>query len=204
MGFNIRMLAFIDVALSEGSIEISSTSMCLLGNQYLARGTSKIREKFGTHIAQEYFTQLGADVISIDLNGKDGALPLDLQEPLPESLGQFDIIINAGTTEHVIDQDACFQNIHNLCKTNGLMFHMVPLKGHWLQHAPYSYAETFFKDLANKSRYSIVDICIDDYVSKRMKRRFNIIFVCLRKEYDIPFGGLSMEDIQENKRWRKG
>ncbi len=204
MGLNIKAFRYIQMLVHDTDREFASSRICLLGNLYFARGTNCIQKKYGTKIVHEYFEQGDADVVSIDINGKDGALPLDLEKPLPKSVGTFDIIINGGTTEHIKKQYECFQNIHNLCKMDGLMFHMIPLKGHWLRHAQYSYAESFFKDLANRSHYDIVDMRVDSYVSEQMKGKFNVIFVCLKKKHDVSFGGLSTEYIQENKRWRRG
>jgi SAM-dependent methyltransferase len=153
--------------------------ICLLGNLYFARGTSCIQRRAGTKSVHKYFKGGGIDVVSIDLNGKDGALPLDLQEPLPESIGKFDIIINAGTSEHVREHEKCFENVNNICRPGGLMFHIVPEVGSWPKHGLHHYTESFFKDLAKKYHYSVVDMRVDDYVGPRNK----LIFSCLRKDY---------------------
>ncbi len=62
---------------------------------------------------------LGATHTSIDLNGRDRALRLDLSQPLPaDLLGRFDLVTNAGTTEHIVtgddfrDQWQVFKSIH--------------------------------------------------------------------------------------------
>ena len=176
MGLNIKTLDFL-----ADKFEVTGKRICMLGNLYMARGTKQICRHLGTNLASVYFKDLGAEeVVMIDLNGKDGALSLDLQKPLPESLGQFDIIINAGTSEHVAKQNECFQNVHDICKVDGLMFHMVPYVGSWPNHGLYYYDEAFFQELANKYHYSIVDMYIDSYVGFKNK----LIFVCFRKEHD--------------------
>lgn len=44
---------------------------------------------------------------------EDGSIPLDLEAPLPEDLrGQFDLVFNHTTLEHVFD---CFTAVKNLC-----------------------------------------------------------------------------------------
>jgi hypothetical protein len=164
----------------------------------------KIKRQYGTHVLQKCLEKDGAVVVSIDINGKDGALPFDLQKPLPSSLGQFDIIINGGTSEHILNQDACFENIHNICKIDGLMFHIVPLAHNWIQHGFYMYLEKFFSDLAQKSKYSIVGLGVNNYVSMLEKRPYDLVFACLRKEYDEPFGGISPELLVRTKLWHKG
>lgn len=206
MGLNIKGWSFVRNTIHSYGRKISSSKICLLGNLYLWRGTEKIRRQYGTRIVQKCFEQDGAVVVSIDINGKDGALPFNLEKPLPNSLGQFDAILNGGTTEHIKKQHECFENIHNLCKIDGLMFHIVPLLGSWSRHGYYMYSLDFFKDLALKSQYAIVDLYIEDYVSKVWKGSrgpYDVICVCLRKEYDKPFGGLEPKLLQRTKSWPK-
>lgn len=183
MGINIILFRYIQMIVDSLDRELTSSRICLLGNLYFGQGTQRIQKQAGTKIVHKYFEKRGIDVVSIDLNGKDGALSLDLQEPLPASIGTFDIIINGGTTEHVGRQYECFKNIHNICRIDGLMFHQVPEVGSWLRHGLYHYNEAFFKDLAKSARYSEVEIHIDDYVGPKKK----LVFACLRKEYDAPF-----------------
>ena len=158
--------------------DFAASRICLLGNLYFTKGTRCIQRKAGTKVVHKYFNDNGIDVVSIDLNGKDGALPLDLQEPLPESIGVFDIIINAGTSEHVKEHEKCFENVDNICRPGGLMFHIVPLVGSWPKHGLHHYSESFFEDLAKKYHYSVLDIRVDDWVGPRNK----LIFTCLRKD----------------------
>jgi hypothetical protein len=56
-----------------------------------------------------FFEDLGMLHVSVDLNGRDGALEMDLRKPL--GLGEFDIVTNFGTTEHVSDQEPVWRNI---------------------------------------------------------------------------------------------
>lgn len=180
MGINIKGFRYVQMIVYDLDKEFSSSRICLLGNLYFARGTECIQRKAGTKVVHKYLEDGGIDVVSIDLNGKDGALPLDLQEPLPSHIGTFDIIINAGTSEHVDNQEMCFRNINNICRIDGLMFHMVPYIGSWVKHCKIHYDEPFFQKLAEKYHYSVVDIHVDDYVGRENK----LIFACLRKEYD--------------------
>jgi hypothetical protein len=158
--------------------DFTTSRICLLGNLYFAKGTQCIQRKSGTRVVHKYLKNNGIDVVSIDLNGKDEALPLDLEKPLPESIGKFNIIINAGTSEHVKKHEKCFENVHSICRRGGLMFHMVPLIGSWSGHGIHHYNEVFFQELAKKYHYSVVDIRVDDYVGPTKK----LVFACLRKD----------------------
>ena len=64
-------------------------------------------DKNETVTYKEWFTGQGMHHVSVDINGKDGALPIDLRLNLMDALAQrnqptqYDIITNIGTTEHV-------------------------------------------------------------------------------------------------------
>lgn len=159
MGFNIQTWDFVHRALGKIGREITGLNMCELGNQHIR---PNVKIKFKT--AKEYFISLGIKHTSIDLNGYDGSLKLDLSKPIDFQYSfarQFDIITNMGTTEHIGDQYNCFRNIHNLCKVGGMFIHAVPLVGHWMDahhRGAYHYTLNFFKHLAHRYRYKIL-IC---------------------------------------------
>jgi hypothetical protein len=50
----------------------------------------------------------------------------------------FDLVINAGTTEHVSNQENAFRVIHDLTKRGGMMNHEVPAGG-MIDHGFFSY-----------------------------------------------------------------
>lgn len=121
--------------------------ICELGDQ---RGCYGI---FNDLSARQYFEKRGADYVSIDLNGNHGALVLDLTEPIT-GLGEFDLITNLGTSEHVEPlekQYEVFKNIHDLCKVGGHMINYVPHEEQWKTHAPARYTKDFFDILAFRS-----------------------------------------------------
>jgi hypothetical protein len=94
----------------------------------------------------------------IDTDGRHNALMFDLNHDISREyqfLEQFDLVTNHGTTEHVFDQCRVFQNIHNLCAANGVIFHEVPFQ-RWLNHGLYNYQPTFFYDLASANHYDLL------------------------------------------------
>jgi len=122
--------------------------MIELGNQHIGgafRDTSK-----------NYFSSIVKKHISIDLNGEDGALALDLNSEI-KGVEQGDIVTNYGTSEHVSDQYECFKNMHNLCKTGGIIINFVPPAGYWPGHCPYYYNLEYFKVLGEKNCYKIIE-----------------------------------------------
>lgn len=121
--------------------------MLELGNKKNAEGVYKV-----------YFESIGIDHTSIDWNGEDGALKIDLRKPIV-GLEPFDMITNIGTTEHVSDQEAVWRNIHNLLKIGGVIASLTPLEGDWWWHGEYYPRMEFFEQFAeNGYRIDYLDI----------------------------------------------
>src|SRR4051812_17656834 len=51
--------------------------------------------------AKDWYEEQGYAYISIDLNGENESLPLDLAYPIKEKLNKCDLLVDAGTMEHV-------------------------------------------------------------------------------------------------------
>lgn len=149
MGLQQDYLQFIESSLARCGL--AGGRMCELGNQQL-RGSTGLR---GT--GKEYFTPR-FEHVSIDLNGRDGALAIDLSLPItdPALVGTFDVLTNSGTSEHVADQYECFANIHRLVIYGGLMVHISPIGSNWPSHDR-TYATEFFNRLFSWAGYDPVD-----------------------------------------------
>lgn len=108
-------------------------------------------------VYKDYFQSIGIDHTSIDWNGEDGALNLDLRQPI--DLPPFDMVTNIGTTEHVSDQRAVWRNIHNLLKVGGVLASVTPMYGDWWWHGEYYPTPAFFEQFANNGyRIDYLDI----------------------------------------------
>lgn len=94
---------------------------------------------------------------SIDLDGKS-THAMDLNHDLLEKYGftdTYDLVTNNGTGEHVFDQGRVFLNCHRLCKTGGIMLHVLPWLN-WRNHGFYNFNPVLFRDLAAANNYEIV------------------------------------------------
>lgn len=101
---------------------------------------------------KNYFTELGYEHTSVDWNGQDGALKLDLREPL--NLGTFDIITNIGTTEHVSEQEPAWRNIIEAMHLNSLFITTTPFSG-WKHHGMWHPTKEFYESLAELNNLRI-------------------------------------------------
>lgn len=107
--------------------------------------------------ARQFWTDLGFEYASIDIDGSPGSIPLDLNvDSAPRRhRGQYDLVTNFGTTEHVCNQLNAFKVVHDLTKLGGLMLHNLPAQG-MMNHGLVNYNPKFFWMLARSNGYSVV------------------------------------------------
>ena len=114
---------------------------------------------FGKHIlkpAKLLLQARGYKHTSIDANGRNGALPLDLRKKL--NLGLFDIVTDFGTCEHIKDMHACWLNKYNSCKEGGYIISENPEVGSWPGHGFHYFTEEFYRQLETVSGLVIAEL----------------------------------------------
>lgn len=96
--------------------------------------------------ARDLFDELGVGRYeTIDANGNASILA-DLNLPLDPHPGQFDLVTDVGTAEHIWDICQCWRTMHSLCKPNGIVFFIKQTQG-WPNHGFYNTQRCFFDDL---------------------------------------------------------
>jgi hypothetical protein len=110
----------------------------------------------GAPLAREFWTWLGLNYASIDIDGSPGSIPLDLNydEVPAELVGRYDMVTNFGTTEHVANQLQSFKIIHDLAAAGAIMLHVLPAGG-MPNHGLVSYNPKFFWMLGRSNGYKI-------------------------------------------------
>lgn len=200
MGLKSVYLDYIHECTRDTITEFYGKRMLELGNQHIGEDEGTIPERTG----KEYYVNRGVMHTSIDLNGRDGSLKIDLSKLIKNEdwLNHFDIITNSGTSEHIEPKKAqyvCFMNIHNCLKVGGIAVHLVPdmdeleKKDCWKKHCNNYYSHEFFKMLARNNNYKLVSLKVIN----------GLICACLQKKQDTPF----MENRKEFLRYitrRKG
>jgi hypothetical protein len=125
---------------------VDSISILELGAQeYIANGVSV---GYFSNIFKEY------NIKSIDLNGENSALRLDLAKDI-NTKEHYDLISNFGTSEHVSDQYTCWKNIHDLLSDGGIVISELPEKGSWKGHCKYYIDYSFMKVMSKD--FEIID-----------------------------------------------
>jgi len=168
MGIKVKYLDFFFKSIHLGGLRppYKGLTMCELGNQRMKYDDKAlflyVRDKLQRPAmpltGKEFFSELGFKHTSIDINGKDGALKLDLREPIPKELFEaFQVVTNFGTTEHIDKQTPVFSNIYQLLVKGGVVTHIVPAKdGKLKNHGTYQYVTNFFD--FQKERYGYIYI----------------------------------------------
>jgi len=150
----------------------------LVGNSMLELGN----KRKGDMVYKSVFESLGFRHVSVDLNGLDGALPLDLRKPL--NLGTFDMVTNIGTSEHVSESDydgqvECWRNIVEAIHIDSVFVSITPLEGaqRWLRHGRWYPQEAFFEELAE----------LNGMVAERIYVDSNLVYARLKRNDDCEF-----------------
>ncbi len=162
------------------------------------------------------------EIVSIDCNGTNSALRLDLNQPV--HLGrQFETVFNHGTAEHVFSIANVFKIMHDHCAVGGLMIHESPFTG-WIDHGFYCLQPTLFWDLAAVNEYEVVEMALEQiepfYICRSLSREQihelatgkglpenAMLWTVLRKTTDasfrVPMQGYYSKTISDNasKAW---
>jgi SAM-dependent methyltransferase len=128
----------------------TSFSVCELGDQWMSGKVATL--------AADWYSDLGCGrYVSIDANGK-GTHTADLNLPVAYlKLGQFDLVTDFGTGEHIFDQAQVWRTIHELTKPGGFIAFDRPSAG-YDQHCFYTVHRTLLEDLAAANHYSIAHL----------------------------------------------
>src|SRR5215208_2927692 len=105
----------------------------LKGVQTMLELGNKFNEQAGSSYKDWFTRNYGIEHVSVDINGLNGALALDLREPLAPLAGRvFDMVTNIGTSEHVGESQACvWKNMWDHLALGGHLVSVTPLPGDW-------------------------------------------------------------------------
>jgi len=123
-------------------------SVCELGDQWVTYQLPHL-------LARDFYLQMGAKRYeSIDANGR-GSITFDLNRKWHGKIGQFDLVTDFGTGEHIFNQAELWRTLHVLTKPGGFIAFDRPAAG-YSNHGFYNVHETLFHDLADANRYRVL------------------------------------------------
>ncbi|RMF43450.1 MAG: class I SAM-dependent methyltransferase [Planctomycetota bacterium] len=124
------------------------------------RGTP--RERFTSDVA--FFSLLGVDeCLAMDYSDYEGATILaDLNQPVAEELYErFDVIIDAGTLEHVFNIPCSLSNLARMLRPGGRVVHMNPANN-YVNHGFYQISPTLYADYYRANRFDDLHVYVGD------------------------------------------
>jgi len=92
----------------------------------------------------------------------------------------FDLVLNFGTTEHVINQFNAFRVLHDLTKPKGLIYSLF-LRGGYMDHGLLHYSDRFIDLLCQANRYETI------WRTDQNIPGTECTWIVLRKTRDAPF-----------------
>jgi hypothetical protein len=107
--------------------------------------------------AKDFYTGKGFTHTSIDQNGKDGALLMDLSKPV-DYKGENDLVTDIGTSEHVSDIYNCLLNVFNFCKVGGTIIHKNPKTGNFPGHGYHFFTLDFWRAYAELTKMETIEL----------------------------------------------
>jgi hypothetical protein len=107
--------------------------------------------------SDEYYKRNGFNIQSVDIHGKNRALPIDLSKPSKKRF-EADLLTDFGTCEHVSDLYNAMKNCHNWTKDFGLMIHANPKTGTYAGHGVSFFTTSFWEELAEINGYKLVEV----------------------------------------------
>jgi hypothetical protein len=123
-----------------------------------------------TNAQSAFYSIFGAGSYrSVDLTDPRADYAIDLNQPLSQDIGRYEVVTNFGTTEHVFNIGQSFANIHKLLKVGGLQLHAVPSYG-YIDHGFYNVHPCAYLDMAKANNYDLVDVLYIDNINVRMAR----------------------------------
>jgi hypothetical protein len=107
--------------------------------------------------AGELFEKAGFRYNAIDIADGYRTTILDLNHDSAPKLfvGAFDLVLNFGTTEHLLNQYNAFKVIHDATKVGGYIVHSLPCVGH-SNHGYFTYTPRCMFDVAGYNEYEVI------------------------------------------------
>jgi|LauGreSBDMM110SN_4_FD.fasta_scaffold64215_1 hypothetical protein len=166
MGIDAHALHCLDYAKLFGDFGRTAT----LGRQNLYIKPAVLEARYGSRLdwkKQVYCeglleTAFGASKVdSIDRSDYEGAsIVFDMNQPLPDGFGEYDTVMDIGTTEHVFNVPQALKNMIALCREGGQILHVSPANnfcghGFW-QFSP----ELFFSLYSEENGFRDTEVFI--------------------------------------------
>lgn len=115
------------------------------------------------------------DIVRCDVSDWEGADELlDLNHPVPERLhGRFDVVLEAGTLQHIFHVPNVLANLHAFLAPGGRVIHAMAASNNHVDHGFYMFSPTLFHDWYTANSYRIEKEYVFEFRSFYFRRRFH-------------------------------
>lgn len=134
--------------------------------QRLTGAAPEVRTVYGEEVLAREFGATSVD--SIDNSSYEGAtIVADMNQPLPESVGSYETVIDFGCMEHIFDVRQALRNITSLSAPGGRILHVLPANG-YCGHGFYQYSpELFFSYYTPRNGFEDTEVFVADLLDTR-------------------------------------
>ena len=143
---------------SNSSAEIIRQTIFAMGGPKISDDElSKLAARSST---EKFYKYLGIHYTCLDSDGKYGR-PFDFNFDQPDGsdLLRYSLVVNAGTTEHLLNQSNSFKIAHDITQNNGVMIHALPFIG-FVDHGFLNYHPNLFTALAHHNNYKLIGLWV--------------------------------------------
>ncbi len=117
--------------------------------------------------AGRFFRYLGfTDAQSIDIDNSEGAdnlLDLNVDVTPQALVGQYDLVLNGGTLEHVFHVPNALAHVSRLLRPDGVVVHVLPCNN-WVEHGFYQFSPTLMFDYYNAAGFACLESMLIRFV----------------------------------------
>jgi SAM-dependent methyltransferase len=123
-----------------------------------------------------FFGRLGFErTTTCDISNWEGAdLLHDLNHPIPEAWkGQYDVVIESGTIQHVFHLPNVLRNLHDFIRPGGRIIHGMVASINHVDHGFYMFSPTLFNDYYARNGYRIDSLYFYEFMPYWYRGRFH-------------------------------
>lgn len=118
------------------------------------------KENFSRHLFIDTLSALTCKSLDVS-DYQESEIICNLNLPVPKELhNQFDVVVDAGTLEHLSNLSTALENLFNILSVDGIYYFSVPCNN-WVDHGFFQFSPTFFVDLCKENpSLELVELCI--------------------------------------------
>jgi hypothetical protein len=108
----------------------------------------------------DFYKYLGIEYKCLDSDAQYGdPFDFNFDQPNKSDLLQYNLVVNAGTTEHLLNQSNSFKIAHDITQNGGVMIHALPFIG-FIDHGFLNYHPNLFIALAYRNNYKLIGLWV--------------------------------------------